>query len=1522
MQVSFNLEDTVKLGKLQQNREIFYRLCACMSIGNQQVKMEKGYTSSDTLRLLLYIPLLVFIFHPKFINGETHYIKPSRSSFCPSKKHCLTLMQFALGTHYYNGGNVSLKLLPGNHNLDVELVTNNACNFSLHTAESDAYSYQESAVIVNCSSSAWFKFSVCDHVEISHVQFNGCAGNKVESVSDFTVTFSFFMGLNGSGSALVLNNTSKVKIIHCYFISNTGGTNISSISFSDFEKFGGAIDATFCNIWIAESFFLRNKQAKLIRFNKQTNITIKNSHFEQNRLGCFILAESYSMISVNNSNFSRNSIIFSGFCLLRSTIKLVWSSYSFSHNDVEGIGTGGAIFAKESKITLENSIISHVNGSFYGGTIYCLAGTIKISETIFDYNTAEDYGGVLYTVNTDVTIKHSLFQFNSASLGGVLSLFWGTTITINGSIFSNNRVNDMVDTVGDASGGAIFASVATLHISNTIFRNNKAGSGGAISMYDTNITFLTTAFYNNTAASKGVIFANNSTIMGYNLEFQDNVGSWSVLYLVESVAEFSVLNFHFNMGSILAIRSRLKFSIYCTFSKNKPQNLTALSYQGGAITSFQSTFNIHGQSYFTENCETHGGAIYAFKSALNFHDDVLISGNNAANKGGGIYLYQSDIQCYNNCTVVQNNAIEGGGIYTVSGSINVVETDRSISANIHIQGNVAKYGGGVYISSNAKLYYSHVDDVFEVIKFRGNYAMYGGALYVADDTNFGTCHSLSNADYATTSECFFQNIYFEASYFENPHITYQHGFFQFHNNTAQYAGSNLFGGLLDRCSVNPFSSPLQNAIKTEHNLFLKYLSQYIDLNSVSSHPVRLCFCINDQPNCSYRAPTKYVKKGEEFKLSLVAVDQVNHPINATIHCSLSSSKAGLGEAQLSQTTFQDCTYLNFKIFSPFETENLVMYAEGPCRDAGLSQTNVQISFLPCICPVGFQQSMREKSSCVCECHHILKKYAIICNASTQSLMREEDYWISYINNSDNQSGFIFHLHCPYDYCLPSTPTVSINFNIPIGADAQCAFGRSGTLCGTCQPNLSLSLGSSRCIRCPTKWPTVTVFIIVGSAFAGVLLVAIILMLNLTVAVGTINGFIFYANVIAANSRTYLPFTKPNYCTIFIAWFNLELGFDACFFEGMDAYVKTWLQLAFPMYVIIMVVTIIFVSRHSTRFSQIIGKRNPVATLATLILLAFAKFLRTTITIFSFAILEYPDKTKEVLWLPDASIKYLNAKHVPLFLIASLIVVVGLIYILLLLSWQWLLKAPNANIFRWTRSNRVRLFMDAHLAPHTYRCRFWTGLLLFVRVILHLVSAADVSGDPMLHLLAVSLVMTCLLLLKALLRDKIYKKLPTELLEIACYFNLLLFTIVSFFSQGIHERQRRVAHIFVGLILTLFLCILFYHILRIACEIRYAKQLKVLGMHKILKRNAYKIATINVPDDTEMQGARIVALPTTSIVEMRSCLSAQHDSESPLHKAEQKYKQVAKQSNTKGNDQKNQSVESDALANLREPLLQQ
>ena len=284
--------------------------------------------------------------------------------------------------------------------------------------------------------------------------------------------------------------------------------------------------------------------------------------------------------------------------------------------------------------------------------------------------------------------------------------------------------------------------------------------------------------------------------------------------------------------------------------------------------------------------------------------------------------------------------------------------------------------------------------------------------------------------------------------------------------------------------------------------------------------------------------------------------------------------------------------------------------------------------------------------------------------------------------------------------------------------------------------------------------------------------------------GILNGTIFYANVLATNRQFFIPVDHPTFPNVFIGWLNLDVGFDMCFFKGLNAYAKVWLQIAFPVYIIIIVVAVIIASHYSRRFATLIARKNPVATLATLILLSYAKLLHSTIGMLSYAILRYTplderDSFTKVVWLRDGSVPYLEGAHIPLFIIAVIIVVLGLIYTSLLLFWQCLAKFSNKALFLWVKNTKLTSFIDAYHAPYTARNRYWTGLLLLARVILYLTAAINVSSEPSVNLLAILLVIGCISLLHAYSGISIYKKWPLNVLAIAYAFITIQFMIFAF-----------------------------------------------------------------------------------------------------------------------------------------------
>ena len=220
----------------------------------------------------------------------------------------------------------------------------------------------------------------------------------------------------------------------------------------------------------------------------------------------------------------------------------------------------------------------------------------------------------------------------------------------------------------------------------------------------------------------------------------------------------------------------------------------------------------------------------------------------------------------------------------------------------------------------------------------------------------------------------------------------------------------------------------------------------------------------------------------------------------------------------------------------------------------------------------------------------------------------------------------------------------------------------------------------------------------------------------------------------------------------------------------------------------------------------------MAVLTTLILFSCAKLLHTIIAALSFATLEYPNGSLHTLWLPDATVFYLSGKHIALFITAVLILMLGVVYTTLLFSWQWFLQYQEKRFLCWARNQKLCQFLEPYHAPYTFGQRYWTGLLLLVRVVLYMVSAINVSGNPRVALVSTITMVGFLLLLKGFLAIRVYKNVPVDLLEMTMYFNLMILSAFSWYSLETDQLTRAaVAYTSVSITFVLLVVVLFYHI---------------------------------------------------------------------------------------------------------------
>ena len=696
---------------------------------------------------------------------------------------------------------------------------------------------------------------------------------------------------------------------------------------------------------------------------------------------------------------------------------------------------------------------------------------------------------------------------------------------------------------------------------------------------------------------------------------------------------------------------------------------------------------------------------------------------------------------------------------------------------------------------------------------------------------------------------------------------------EFKNNFASKSGSLLYSGklsicyrysgktsVLEGCENNfkgiKFCSELQLALNNKNNstnenknLFLAD-TEDVKFCSFQSHS-------NTQMNVS-------VFPGERFNVSLTSMGTFNFPVSTKIFHKIllpTDESIELRRVQRLTKVNNSCTTISYYLLAS-ETTNksaahIKLYHQNPC-DSLVDGVNFYIDIKPC--PFGFQLS-RQRYKCTCDMW--LQNFGVSeCSIDNLSVERKKNtFWLS---KQDNNSGLIFHNNrCPFDFCKDEGLNVILD-----NANVQCDFNRTGTLCGQCRDQYSLALGTLHCLNCTNNY---SIALILPFALAGIALVMVILLLHLTVDVGTLNGLIFYANIVHSNRESYFQHTREitNFHAIFISWLNLDFGIETCFYDGMDIYVYSWLQFLFPFYLWFLIGAIIFICRYSQRLLHILGK-NPVAILATVLFISYGKILNAIIAPLSKTELMYKSNNGSnstlSVWLYDGSVKYFTEpRHITLGLFAILIFVIPFFpYTFILLCGHRLIAYSDKCFLSWL--NRLKPFMDVYYAPFKQETRYWIGLTLLARLALLLTIAINAVGRESVNLLVIASVTAGLLLIKG----RVYERRYNDILEFSFILNLCVLSTATFFLNEDDIGQAAILNASVGISFVMFVGILLFHICLLLKSKNIWKYLfnSLLHENRLLPKVFRMVPKENETVEVKCNDKKVV---TSTLVELREPL---------------------------------------------------
>ena len=1335
-------------------------------------------TSKEMLHVATIILFAVVI---KFCSCEAteteYFVRPTNSpatATCPGQP-CFTFNYYNNYSRIYYRSNSTFTFLSGVHYVDKPVLFKAVRNISLksyvHDQQIEVNLVSNFMTREKLSSILYpvIKFEGVDGIFIQGVMMisavPGSPAFVLNNTKHVNLELNSFTCSGLESIGLLLQNAHSVKmnfihIVNCshgVIINNSAYMTISNIITEHNNMSGIMMMSTFHTV--ITNIVSRNNTGSGMIVNSSHNTTIQNANCSRNSIdGVLVLHSTDTSLKNVTAEFNRVCGLYINDCNFTSI-----TLSTLSYNNEDGMHLEGLWY-----INITNTI---TNYNYDSGIFLNFSRNVSISSLFSSYN----FNGIVAYHVFNVSMSYSEMTYNSGHsphrLGSGLMVLYYYSLHISNCAMSNSDNYGMTISEGEnllvenifvkqCNYSGIFLSQ---NINNFMKNVTVLNSYMNIVLYLSVENYISGVVVTSTEASRGLTMytANNTFVEG--MKFLPYTGS---------------------KEAVMDIKNVITESVILTNCTNATMAINLYALQQGVSIYNSSDLTIRDSSFS--------------------HMKPLTFSSDPSSSSSIILLYYSSLTI-SNC------------VFT----INAISAIKSFSSNLTLSGstnftnNTAQSGTAFILSKDSVIRLSSSSHTI----FTNNHATNtGGVFYIVTNLHY-------NVDYITTSAtvvidettCFLQTDEDQSE----PALIFQ-------NNTAGYAGDLIYGGQI----ANGWDGE-QNCLPRFKNIS-RILPPFNKLSLISSDPSRVCVCdeASGLPDCLNVLDSQNVLiyPGQAIQISAVVTGQNFGTAAGSVHAqflkqSPTHTLPQLQSWQYTQgVTQHQCNSLPFTIFpseKDISNEVLILTSHDekvfniPSRERVNQTINlwkssayvkskvdntvftkelfeypvyINISILPC--PLGF--SLTNTLPYICECNDLLNTLpGVECSIQHEVIIRSGSVWIGMTSVNNSQTIAVSE-YCPQGYCRMSTSNSSLN-----DSNTQCDFNRAGTLCGGCEPGLSLTLGSYHCETCSNVY----LVLLIPFCLAGIALVLFIRTLDMTVAQGTINALILYANIIQASKTFFLSDTTTP-LTVFISWLNLDVGVKTCFFSGMTAYSNTWLQFVFPLYIWTILGTIIVVAKYSDRAAKLMGN-NSVPVLATLFLLSYAKLLRAIIAALSYRII-YSEHGSKAVWASDGNLDYLGYKHAPMFAVAVVaLLFLWLPYTLLLLLGQWLQKCSHKRVTKLLM--QLKPFLDAHYAPFKGHHRYWFGALLLVRAIILLISAmspADNIGATVYSISVSSILLTYVGLM-------VYRSVPVLMFESSFFVNLCLVTQTKILSKLYGGKEDIAVNFLIGVAFVQFLGFVLY-----------------------------------------------------------------------------------------------------------------